>query len=343
MVGLTAAISPSLFRGDYAELELMHAATVRAPLELQQLWARVGTVQGFLALLLMIVGASRAGIGRLVAVVLVVVEAGRKLLFAGSRTLLIGYILTLGFFWGRGSASPRSRGATFRLLAAVAVAGVVFGLLGRYRELDSRDRSWSSTLASSSSDSSQSSESTTVLLNELDVASRADAIAARMPFAARYLSDVVTILPPRQVLPFEKVDAASFYVQELDVAHTGQGLGWGVVAQSLVNGGNTELVVRALIFMWCVGLVERLFSRAGDSVLAQAIFWQLCLSCFTSYRVVTLFPFVSTAVAAAPVLLLAFVDRGESGGEGGGRRALSSYSRRDAQARRHGVAGDVDA
>src|SRR4029077_15926157 len=50
-----------------------------------------------------------------------------------------------------------------------------------------------------------------------------------------YLNDFAAILPPQQIMPFEKVAASEWYLREIGMSGSGVGFMWGVISQSIVG------------------------------------------------------------------------------------------------------------
>ncbi|MRS01628.1 hypothetical protein EG832_00120, partial [bacterium] len=59
-----------------------------------------------------------------------------------------------------------------------------------------------------------------------------------------YINDIIMVLPPQQIFPFEKVPASEWYLREIGMSGQGVGFMWGVISQSIVGFDWYELALR---------------------------------------------------------------------------------------------------
>jgi hypothetical protein len=58
-----------------------------------------------------------------------------------------------------------------------------------------------------------------------------------------YFNDFLGLLPPQEILPFEKIAASNWYLRYLGVEGTAFGYMWGVISQSIIGFDRFELVM----------------------------------------------------------------------------------------------------
>ena len=89
-----------------------------------------------------------------------------------------------------------------------------------------------------------------------------------------YLNDFINILPPQQILPFEKVAASEWYLREIGLSGTGLGFMWGVITQSIVGLDWIEIALRGGILGFLLAKIHSWYARNSRAS------WQIivCLS-----------------------------------------------------------------
>lgn len=110
-----------------------------------------------------------------------------------------------------------------------------------------------------------------------------------------YLNDIISVLPPSQLLPFEKISASEWYLRVLGISGTGQGYMWGVISQSTVGFGWIELIFRGGVLGYICALFHNWYARNSLGFLETFIYVYLCLKIYNTYRDTT-FAFLSTLV-----------------------------------------------
>lgn len=85
------------------------------------------------------------------------------------------------------------------------------------------------------------------------------ALPRQLPFC-----DVYRLIPS-QLLPFYKWDPSEWYLDILGLGGTGQGVMFGIVAQSVIGFGYYELVVRAVLLALFYALAHRVYRRYSHS------------------------------------------------------------------------------
>jgi hypothetical protein len=99
-----------------------------------------------------------------------------------------------------------------------------------------------------------------------------------------YINDFITILPPQQLLPFEKVGASEWYLREIGMSGTGQGFMWGVISQSIVGLDWIELVLRGGILGFLLAKLHRWYVRNQSGFIATLLYVYLCLRVYYTFR-----------------------------------------------------------
>ena len=98
------------------------------------------------------------------------------------------------------------------------------------------------------------------------------------------INDFVNILPPQQLLPFEKVSAAEWYLREIDLSGTGAGFMWGVIAQSIVGFDWIELAIRGALLGFLLARFHLWYSNRRSSFPSTVLYVFLCIKIYYTYR-----------------------------------------------------------
>jgi hypothetical protein len=99
-----------------------------------------------------------------------------------------------------------------------------------------------------------------------------------------YINDFVNILPPQQLLFFEKVPASEWYLRELNLSGTGLGFMWGVVSQSIVGFDWFELPVRGAILGFVLARIHRWYLEHQSGFFCTLLYMYLCIKVYYTYR-----------------------------------------------------------
>lgn len=106
---------------------------------------------------------------------------------------------------------------------------------------------------------------------------------AVLPWYLR-INDFVNLLPPQQLLPFEKVSAAEWYLREINLSGTGIGLMWGVIAQSIVGEDWYELAVRGALLGFLLARFHRWYSARRARFAETAVYVFFCVKIYYTFR-----------------------------------------------------------
>lgn len=129
---------------------------------------------------------------------------------------------------------------------------------------------------------SGTSEFQALLGTAYDVLQRKEA-GAVLPWYL-YINDFITILPPQQLLPFEKVRASEWYLRELGISGTGVGLMWGVISQSIVGLDWIELALRGAILGYILARFHRWYLKHQSEFVATLLYMFFCLKVYYTFR-----------------------------------------------------------
>jgi hypothetical protein len=134
-----------------------------------------------------------------------------------------------------------------------------------------------------------------------------------------YVNDVINIFPPQQILPFEKVSAADWYLDVIGKRGTGVGFMWGAIAQSIVGLDWVELALRGVCLAALLAWIHRWYMREQSSFYRTLLYLWLCVRVYYSFRDTTLAPFVGIIREVIPAFVVLkyggiLLARGRAGG-----------------------------
>ena len=110
-----------------------------------------------------------------------------------------------------------------------------------------------------------------------------------------YINDFIKILPPQQLMPFEKIAASEWYLQTIDMSGTGQGYMWGVISQSIVGLDWIELAFRGGILGFILARFHRWYLKHQSGFMETLLYIFFCLKMYYTFRDTT-FSFLSNLV-----------------------------------------------
>jgi hypothetical protein len=97
-------------------------------------------------------------------------------------------------------------------------------------------------------------------------------------------NDFTPMLPPQQLLPFQKISGADWYLIQIGQDGTGVGFMWSVISQSLIGFGLVELVVRGVVLGWFLAQIHHWYQRRYTKFLPTVIYVVLCLASLGTFR-----------------------------------------------------------
>jgi hypothetical protein len=98
------------------------------------------------------------------------------------------------------------------------------------------------------------------------------------------LHELMALLPPQQLMPFEKVTGSDWYLRVLGLEGTGVGLMWGVVTQAIVGFGIAELVLRGVALGLVAALVHRWYVKRQQGFYETVLYAYLCVRAYYTFR-----------------------------------------------------------
>jgi hypothetical protein len=103
-----------------------------------------------------------------------------------------------------------------------------------------------------------------------------------------YVSDLYMIIPS-QLLPFQKIDPSDWYLEELGLTGTGQGVMFGAIAQGVVGLDWVEIGVRGALLGLIFAGFHRWYTRRRDSFWATTFYVCICTWSYYTFRSTTFF------------------------------------------------------
>jgi hypothetical protein len=99
-----------------------------------------------------------------------------------------------------------------------------------------------------------------------------------------YINDIITVLPPQQLMPFEKIAASEWYLREIGFSGTGQGFMWGVISQSIVGLDWLELALRGAILGYILARFHRWYLKHQSGFLTTLLYIYFCIKVYYTFR-----------------------------------------------------------
>ena len=99
-----------------------------------------------------------------------------------------------------------------------------------------------------------------------------------------FFNDFMPMLPPQQLLPFNKLSGADWYLIQINQDGKDIGFMWSVISQSLIGFGLGELVLRGIILGWFLALIHSWYQRRFVKFLPTVIYVLLCLKTVWTFR-----------------------------------------------------------
>jgi len=158
---------------------------------------------------------------------------------------------------------------------------VLFFFLGLYRSYYTFEE-MRGELSQGSDYFTMRNEFQTLLGTAYDVQQRKEA-GAYLPWYL-YINDFISILPPQQFVPFEKVPASEWYLREVGLSGTGVGLMWGVISQSIIGLDWLELAIRGAILGFILARFHRWYIKRQSGFLETVFYTFICLKVYYTFR-----------------------------------------------------------
>ncbi len=146
--------------------------------------------------------------------------------------------------------------------------------------------------------------------NAVDLRSRLAAGEIHAKPLAFYVGDLVSFLPS-QVLPFQKVDLADWYIATFypEARDAGSGFAFGAIAEAVLGWGWLEALVRGAIVGYLYARLNVYYRRYGQRMWVTVFHLWMTLWCYNAFRNST-FTIVSSIVQQfIPTMVLVEVAR----------------------------------
>ena len=256
------------------------AASASLPLILLQISGKLrGILFVFkLAVLFIVVSRCRGKQWRIILLVWVAAEVINTFLLKGARTGLVLFLIATALLYHR-LIKPLSMKFLITCGTSLFILFVFLGLSRSYIDFSSLQSDLSQTNAGIFS---SGNEFQALLGTAYDVHMRKEA-GAHLPWYL-YINDFITILPPQQLMPFEKVPASEWYLREIGISGTGSGYMWGVISQSIVGLDWLELVFRGAMLGFLLAQLHRWYLKHQTGFVATLIYMFFCLKVYYAFR-----------------------------------------------------------
>ena len=206
------------------------------------------------------------------------VEILHTFILKGSRTGLVFFLLSAGLLYHR-MIRPLSM---IFLITSGSMAFLFFIFMGMYRAFIDFSSLQVALTQSNAGIFSGGNEFQALLGTAYDVFQLKNS-GANLPWYL-HINDFITILPPQQILPFEKVPASEWYLREIGASGQGVGFMWGVVAQSIIGFDWYELALRGGVLGYILAKIHNWYSRRQTGFMETLIYVYLCLKIYYTFR-----------------------------------------------------------
>jgi hypothetical protein len=264
-----------------SEARNQHLSAVQnLPLIIVQISGKLGGILFLFKLSLLFIVVSRCMQRRWLIILLawIITEIIQTFLLKGARTSLVLFLMASALFYHR-MIKPFS--VNF-LISSGVLFFIFFIFLGLYRSYaDFSSLSWDLSQAEGGIFSG-SNEFQALFGTAFDVYRLKEA-GVYLPWYL-YINDFITILPPQQLLPFEKVAASEWYLRQLGLSGTGQGYMWGVITQAIIGLDWWELVLRGAVLGYILAQLHRWYIKHQNGFLETLVYVFFCLKIYYTFR-----------------------------------------------------------
>ena len=267
------------------------AAFSSLPLILLQISSKLWSILFIfkLALLFLVVSQCRQKKWLIILFAWVTFEIVQAIIVKGPRTDLVLFLMAAILFYHRMIQNFSIK----LLIASGASLFILFMVLGIYREYIDVPSLQLDLSVSDATIFSIGNEFQSLLGTSYDVFQR-KLSGTDFPWYI-YINDIITIFPPQQIMPFEKVPASEWYLRELGISGTGVGLMWGVISQSIVGFDWFEIAFRGGVLGYVLALFHRWYIKHQTGFLATLLYVFFCLKVYYTFRDTT-FSFLGNLV-----------------------------------------------
>lgn len=237
-----------------------------------------------LALLFIVVNRCRQKKWLIILFLWVVAEIIQTFILKGARTRLVLFLMATALLYHR-MIKPLTMRFLLTSGASLFIFFIFMGLYRGYRDFGSLQADLSLTNAGILSGGN---EFQALLGTAYDVLQRKIG-GAHLPWYL-YINDFITILPPQQLMSFEKVPASEWYLREIGISGTNQGCMWGVISQSIVGLDWIELYLRGALLGYILARFHRWYLKHQSGFLATLLYVFFCIKVYYTFRDTTFSP-----------------------------------------------------
>ena len=231
-----------------------------------------------LALVFIVVSQYKKGKFRMILIAWIVAEITYTIWLKGGRTGLILFLVSIALFYHR-MVNPLPM--KFLFVSGLSVFAF-FNFLGLYRAyINVGDLQWS--LEQIEGGFLAGGNEFQALLGTAYDVWRMKEAGVDLPWYL-YINDIVNILPPQQIMPFEKIAASEWYLRQIGMSGTGQGFMWGVMSQSIIGLDWLELAFRGAILGYILAKFHRWYLKNQSGFLATLFYVFFCLKIYYTFR-----------------------------------------------------------
>jgi hypothetical protein len=232
-----------------------------------------------LALLFIVVQKCRARSWRLVLLIWIVSEVAYTFALKGARSELVFFFVAAALMYHRLVA----RLSLQFLLPAGALFFALFTFMGIYRGQMGFDETMVAIGQTQGGLLGVGGEFESLFGTAYDVYQRVTLRGGEVPWYI-YINDIITVLPPQQIVPFEKVAASEWYLRLIGASGLGCGFMWGVITQCLVGLDWTELFLRGFALGFILAKVHQWYDRRKQDFMANIVYIYLCINVYYTFR-----------------------------------------------------------
>lgn len=256
------------------------SAMANIPLLLLQISVKLGGILFIFKLALLFIVVSRCKLikWRIILFGWVLAEIIQAITIKGARTELILFLMATIICYHR-LIKPLSIN---KLVFLGSIIFVGFLYMGVYRSYYDVSEMRIDIMRNNTSMFGTSNEFQSLLGTEYDVLRRKES-GAYLPWYL-YINDFITVLPPQQLMPFEKVTASEWYLREIGQSGTGVGYMWGVISQSIVGLDWVELIIRGALLGYILSWFHRWYINHQKGFIETLIYVFICLKVYYTFR-----------------------------------------------------------
>ena len=121
-----------------------------------------------------------------------------------------------------------------------------------------------------------------------------------------FINDFILLIPS-QLLPFYKWGVSQWYLEVIGLRGTGVGMGFGVLSQIVVGGGDTEALLRGGILGGGVAMFHNWYIKRSHLLYANIAYVYIAIQSYHTYRAQTGYIVYELLYRLMPALLIFFM------------------------------------